>query len=129
MAVCGEIPYAHVSLCIEALDGFFADFGTPEEILWDNRKQFDCVEFNRFCASRQVRHLTSSPQFPQSNNLAERHIQTVQMSMLKMFQDGKTLWEVLAAICSLQCRISYRLCLAVIFVVLFRSCHLLLLHG
>lgn len=59
--MCGEIPYAHASLLIEALDGFFADFGTPEEILWDNRKQFDCVEFNRFCASRQVWHLTSSP--------------------------------------------------------------------
>ena len=70
----------------------------PPRILLDNGKQFDCVEFNRFCASRQVRHLTSSPEFPQSNGLVERHIQTVKMSMLKMFQDEKTSWEVLAAI-------------------------------
>lgn len=83
---------------IEALDGFFSDFWTSEEILSDNGKQFDCVEFNRFCVSRQVRHITYSPEFPQSNGLAERHIQTVKMSMLKMFQDDKTLWEVLAAV-------------------------------
>lgn len=80
------------------LDGFFAYFWTSEEILSDNGKQFDCVEFNRFCVSRQVRHVTYSPEFPQSNGLAERHIQTVKMSMLKMFQDGKTLWAVLAAV-------------------------------
>ncbi|KAI9565072.1 putative uncharacterized protein K02A2.6-like [Daphnia sinensis] len=86
------------SSTIEALDGFFADFGTPEQIISDNGKQFDCVEFNRFCAKRQVRHLTSSPEFPQSNGLAERHIQTVKKTMLKMFRDGKTLWEVLAAV-------------------------------
>ncbi|XP_045030394.1 uncharacterized protein K02A2.6-like [Daphnia magna] len=86
------------SSTIEALDGFFADFGTHEEIISDNGKQFDCVEFNRFCAKRQVRHLTSSPEFPQSNGLAERHIQTVKKTMLKMFRDGKSLWEVLAAV-------------------------------
>jgi hypothetical protein len=55
---------------IEALDGFFADFSTPEEILSDNGKQFNCVEFNRICASHQVRHTTLSSEFPQSNGLA-----------------------------------------------------------
>ncbi|EFX62200.1 hypothetical protein DAPPUDRAFT_17139, partial [Daphnia pulex] len=43
-------------------------------------------------------HVTSSPEFPQSNGPTERHILTVNMTMLKMFQDGKTLREVLAAI-------------------------------
>ncbi len=64
----------------------------------DNGKQFNCVEFNRFCTSRQVRHVTSSPEFPQSNCLVKRNIKTVKMLMLKMFQDGKTLWEILAAV-------------------------------
>lgn len=76
---------------IEALDGYFTDFGTPEVLLSDNGKQFDCVELNRFCDNHQVQHVTSSPEFPQSNGLAEKHIQTVKMAMLKMFQDGKTL--------------------------------------
>jgi hypothetical protein len=42
--------------------------------------------------------VTSSTEIPQSNGLAEKHIQTVKMTTLKMFQDGKTLWEVLATI-------------------------------
>ena len=83
---------------IEALDGFFADFGAPEELKSDNGPQFASIEFNRFCDKRGVLHVTSSPEFPQSNGLAERHIQTVKAAMLKMFQDGCTLWEVLAAV-------------------------------
>lgn len=64
----------------------------------DNGTQFASVEFNRFCDKRGVRHITSSPEFLQSNGLAERLIETVKAAMLKMFQDGCTLWEVLAAV-------------------------------
>jgi transposase InsO family protein len=72
---------------VEALDGFFADFGAPEELKSNNGPQFSSIEFNRFCDKRGVRHITSSPEFLQSNGLAERLIETVKAAMLKMFQD------------------------------------------
>ena len=72
---------------VEALDGFFADFGAPEELKSKNVPQFSSIEFNRFCDKRGVRHITSSPEFLQSNGLAERLIETVKAAMLKMFQD------------------------------------------
>ncbi|KAI9552594.1 hypothetical protein GHT06_020459 [Daphnia sinensis] len=42
--------------------------------------------------------VTSSPEFAQSNGLVERHIQTVKRTLLKMFAEGKSLWEALAAV-------------------------------
>jgi transposase InsO family protein len=47
----------------------------------DNGTQFASVEFNRFCDKRGVRHVTSRPELPQSNGLAERLIQTVKAAI------------------------------------------------
>ena len=76
----------------------FCDFGTPEVFMSDNGSQFDCVEFRAFCDRRNIRAVSSSPTYAQSNGLVERHIQTVKRTILKMFASGKTLWEALAAI-------------------------------
>lgn len=86
------------SAVIAELDRIFSDFGTPEEFESDNGTQFVCAEINDFFARRRVRHVTSSPEYARSNGLVERHIQTVKRTLLKMFGDGKTLWEALAAI-------------------------------
>ncbi len=79
-----KLKYLTAASTIEALGGFFPDIGTPEVLLSDTGRQFDCVELNRFSDNRQVQHVTSSPEFPQSNGLAEKHIQTVKMTTLKM---------------------------------------------
>lgn len=83
---------------IKEMERFFCDFGVPEELETDNGPQFDSAEFKTFCAKLRIRHVTSSPEYPQSNGLAERHIQTVKQQMLKMLGEGRTLWETLAAI-------------------------------
>jgi hypothetical protein len=46
--------YLTAASTIEALYGFFPDFGTPGVLLSDNGRQFDWVELNRFCDDRQV---------------------------------------------------------------------------
>ena len=86
------------SSTIAEMERIFSDFGTPEVVMSDNGSQFDCAEFSAFCARRNIRSVSSSPVYPQSNGLVERHIQTVKKTILKMFHDGRTLWESLAAI-------------------------------
>jgi transposase InsO family protein len=80
------------------MDRFFCDFGLPEVLELDNGSQFASAEFREYCKKINVAQTTSSPEFPQSNGLSERHIQTVKNVLLKMFADGKTLWEALTAI-------------------------------
>jgi hypothetical protein len=76
----------------------FCDFGRPEELECDNGEQFSSAEFCEYYASFNIKQVTSSPEFVQSNGLVERHIQTVKRTLLKMFAEGKSLWEALAAI-------------------------------
>ncbi len=86
------------SSVINEMERFFADFGVPSVLVSDNGPQFGCAEFRRFCQSKGIRHTTSSPEYPKSNGLIERMVQTVKERLLKMIQDGRTLWEALAAI-------------------------------
>jgi hypothetical protein len=86
------------SALIGEVSRFFCDFGRPEEFESDNGTQFASAEFREFCRQIGVRQVSSSPEYAQANGLAERHIQTVKQTLLKMFEDGKTLWESLAAI-------------------------------
>ena len=83
---------------IAEMSRFFCDFGAPEELESDNGTQFASAEFRDFCRQMAIKQVTSSPEYAQSNGLVERHIQTVKATLLKMFEDGKTLWDSLAAI-------------------------------
>ncbi|XP_057378537.1 uncharacterized protein K02A2.6-like [Daphnia carinata] len=80
------------------LDRIFADFGSPEVIKTDNGTHFANAEMRAFCARHNCRLVTSSPEYPRSNGLPERHIQTVKRTLLKMLQEERTLSEALAAI-------------------------------
>ena len=82
---------------VAEMERIFTDFGTPEELMSDNAI-FGSAEFRAFCSSHDVKQVTSSPEFPRSNGLIERHIQTVKERMLKMSEEGKTLCESLTAI-------------------------------
>ncbi|XP_057380138.1 uncharacterized protein K02A2.6-like [Daphnia carinata] len=80
---------------VEELKRIFVDFGFPEQLVSDNGKQFDSSEFRRFCNRYDIRLTTSSPEYPKSNGLAERTVQTVKESFIKSKGEGKTLLDVL----------------------------------
>uniref|UniRef100_A0A3Q3K148 Integrase catalytic domain-containing protein n=1 Tax=Monopterus albus TaxID=43700 RepID=A0A3Q3K148_MONAL len=58
------------------LGGIFTRFGMPEELMTDNGPQFAAEQLRCFAAKCDFRHITSSPNFPQSNGMAERAIKT-----------------------------------------------------
>jgi hypothetical protein len=80
---------------IAELTRFFIDFGIPEQLVSGNGKQFDSAEFRQFCHRFNIRQTTSSPEYPRSNGLVERTVQTVKESFIKSQSDGKTLLDTL----------------------------------
>jgi hypothetical protein len=86
------------SAITEEMSRFFCDFGRPEELESENGTQFSSAKFREYCASLNIKQVTSSPEFAQSYGLVKRHIQTVKRTLLKMFAEGKSQWKALAAI-------------------------------
>ncbi|KZS01995.1 Uncharacterized protein APZ42_001140, partial [Daphnia magna] len=98
VALCRSMKSTTSAALIGEVTRFFCDFGRPEVLESDNGTQFSSAEFREFCRTMGVQQVSSSPEFSQSNGLVERHVQTVKRTLLKMFADGKSLWDSLAAI-------------------------------
>ena len=62
----------------------FSRFGIPEEIVSDNGLQWTSREFREFAKIYNFRHTTSSPEYPQSDGIAEKTIQTVKKTLKKV---------------------------------------------
>ena len=71
---------------IRTLKSVFARHGLPTTVVSDNGPQYSSQEFASFAREYQFEHLTSSPQYPQSNGLAERTVKTVK-SLLEKSSD------------------------------------------
>ena len=70
------------------LKSIFARMGIPEEIYSDNGSQFIPLEFSEFAKKYNFKHTTSSPNFPSSNGMSERGVQTIK-SLLKKCKISK----------------------------------------
>ncbi|XP_055605434.1 uncharacterized protein K02A2.6-like [Uranotaenia lowii] len=84
------------SAVIEFLEELFARFENPSTIISDNGSQFTSEQFLSFCASNGIQHLRSAPYHPQSNGQAERFVDTLKRSMLKI-NEGEKLTDPLQA--------------------------------
>ena len=72
------------SATIQCLCNIFAQFGIPENVVFDNGPTFTSMEFKQFLQRNGVRHTTSPPYHPASNGLVERAVQIFKHSVAKM---------------------------------------------
>ena len=65
------------SSAITHLKAIFATrFGIPAEMVSDNEPQFNSEEIHQLSKSYGFKHITTSPYYPQANELAERAVRT-----------------------------------------------------
>jgi hypothetical protein len=87
----------------EQPEKFFCKVGIPEKVISDNGPQYSNTcnlfdsnhEFKQFAKEWGFQHVTSSPEFPQSNGAAERAVQTAKRILKKATADKKDPFEAL----------------------------------
>lgn len=76
---------------IRILKNIFARHGVPNVVVTDGGPQFSSDLFKEFSNKWNFCHQITSPLYPQSNGMAERHIQTIKNMMRKVLEDHKEL--------------------------------------
>ena len=62
---------------IHKLKRSFSTHGIPIELQTDNGTQYVGEQFREFTNDSDIKHVTSSPRYPQSNGLAERAVRSI----------------------------------------------------
>ena len=83
----GSTPDAYT--VIAYFKSIFCEYGIPEELISDNGPKYACKKFKDFCALYKIKHSTSSPNFPQSNGMSERYVQTIKNLIIKALESGE----------------------------------------
>ena len=78
-----NLPDMRASTVINKTKSIFARYGIPEEVISDNGSQYSSQQYRSFSKAWNFKHTTSSPEFPQSNGLVERTIQTIKRALKK----------------------------------------------
>lgn len=73
---------------ITKLKRHFSVHGSPHLLISDNARQYTSQKFRDFATQWDFKHVTSSPEFPQCNGLAERAVQSAKQLMEKSKRDG-----------------------------------------
>ena len=76
----------------------FSKFGIPKEVISDNGPQYTSQEYAKFAHDWDFEHITSSPEYPQSNGFIERTIQTVKKTLKKALHSGDDPYLALLAL-------------------------------
>ena len=73
---------------IKKLKRTFAVHGSPQILISDNGGQFTSTQFTNFTHEWDIRHITSSPEHPQSNGLAENAVKRAKLLLEKTKREG-----------------------------------------
>lgn len=77
---------------IKHLRTVFSWFGPPTTLVSDNAPAFSSGEFRRFCFVNGVRHITTTPYYPQPS-LAERMNRNLKSALIAFHCDHPSRWE------------------------------------
>ena len=86
------------SSVIEVCNDIFSRHGIPEQFISDNGSQYHSKQFRKFMLSWGIKHITSSPRYPQSNGLAEVTVKNVKRLLKKCGHSTPDFYKGLLAI-------------------------------
>ncbi|KAA3670222.1 uncharacterized protein DEA37_0003580 [Paragonimus westermani] len=89
-----ELHSATSSTTIAALRKIFSQHGFPEILVSDNETQFSSAQIRDFCSRSNFQYVFSPPYHPQSNDQAERFVDTLKRALLKS-RGEETMDEIL----------------------------------
>ena len=78
----------------------FSEYGWPETLISDSGPCSTADVFTSVMNAYHVNHITSSPNYPQSNWLAEKYVQIVKSLFYKAKEEGKGLFKCLMIYCN-----------------------------
>ena len=78
----------------------FSEYGWPETLISNNGPCYTSEAFTSLMKDYNVNHMTGSPQYPQSNGLAEKFVQIVKSVFYKAKEEGKELFKCLMIYCN-----------------------------
>ena len=86
--ICEMEKSAASEVVIRKLKNIFARYGVPLTLISDKGLQYSSRTFKNFVRKWQIEHVTTSPEFAQSNGFIERNVQTVKKLMKKAIERG-----------------------------------------
>ena len=73
---------------MKKLEGHFATHGIPDKLQSDNGPPFNSHEFSEFAKKCEFEHITSSPEYPQSNGKVESAVKSAKTPLKKTTGTG-----------------------------------------
>ena len=83
VAICQVMKKVDMGETISKMQKAFSRQGIPDILFSDNGPQFSSCKFKQFAKDYGFEHITSSPQYPQSNGEVERAVQTLKAILNK----------------------------------------------
>ena len=81
------LPDTLSSIIVTHMKSIFARYGIPKIVISDNGPQYSSFHFASFAKQWDLKHVTSSPRYPQSSGMAEQTVQMVKKLIKKALQD------------------------------------------